>query len=52
MIVGVCDKYAAPMTERAILVGEGSFCASKPVKIQSKVEVDDWVTVENDVTFD
>lgn len=52
-MIKVCVKYVAPETERLLLENEGSFCASKPVtQIKGNVEVDDWVTIENDVTFE
>lgn len=53
MQVNVCESYVAPETRRQSLVCEGCFCASRiSVKADSKVEVDEWVPIENEVTFE
>lgn len=45
--------YESPSVERSIVKYEGTVCSSLPVtKVQATVEVDPWVTIENDVAFD
>ena len=48
-------SYEAPETKRTQVELEDSLCsASQPIKEQqtAEVEVDKWVSVENDVTFE
>lgn len=49
------DCYVAPRIERALVAVEGCLCASgEEIKedIKMNVEVDDWTTVENEISFD
>ena len=50
----VCGAYYAPVVSKLCVQSEGLLCASVPIKdeITIKAEVDDYITVENDVTFD
>lgn len=47
-------QYSAPRTLRRVVVVEGAFCGSdiefKDAKVD--VQVDQWETVDNRVTFD
>lgn len=48
-------SYEAPETKRTQVELEDSLCsASQPIKTKQKpeVEVDKWVSVDNDVTFE
>lgn len=48
-------SYEAPETKRTQVEQEDSLCsASQPIKTEQKpeVEVDKWVSVDNDVTFE
>lgn len=45
-------NYSSPVTQKTTVSCEGYFCSSDPIKkLDATIEVDDWVTVENDVTF-
>lgn len=50
------EGYAAPWTERVLVAVESCMCATSgetiTEDIKMNVEVDDWTTVENDITFD
>ena len=50
----VCGAYYAPLVSKLCVQSEGLLCASVPIKdeITIKAEVDDYITVENEVTFD
>ena len=50
----VCGAYYAPIVSKLCVQSEGLLCASVPIKdeITIKAEVDDYITIENDVTFD
>ena len=50
----VCGAYYAPVVSKLCVQSEGLLCASVPIKdeITIKSEVDDYITIENDVTFD
>ena len=46
-------SYEAPETKRTQVELEDSLCsASQPIKEKQTAEVDKWVSVENDVTFE
>lgn len=42
------------MTTRSVVIAEGIICSSnpQPVQVQAEVQVDEWITIENDVEFD
>lgn len=47
------QSYAKPLTTRKAVRAEGNFCASEPIRtMKATVEVDEWVTIENDITFE
>lgn len=50
----VCGAYYAPVVSKLCVQSEGLLCASVPIKgeITIKAEVDEYITIENDVTFD
>ena len=50
----VCGAYYAPVVSKLCVQSEGLLCASVPIKseISIKAEVDEYLTIENDVTFD
>ena len=50
----VCGAYYAPVVSKLCVQSEGLLCASVPMKdeVIIKAEVDDYITIENDVTFD
>lgn len=50
----LCGAYYAPVVSRLCVQSEGLLCASVPIKdeITIKAEVDEYITIENDVTFD
>ncbi|GEM_PF-4592181 len=45
-------NYQSPLTSLAKVSNEGSFCTSEVQEITSKIEVDEWVTIDNEVSFD
>lgn len=48
------EMYEAPFTERTSVEVEAGICAGSNVEIQQKdgnVEVDDYASIDNDVTF-
>ena len=49
-----CGAYYAPDVSKLCVQSEGLLCASVPIKdeITIKAEVDEYITIENDVTFD
>ena len=50
----VCGAYYAPVVSKLCVQSEGLLCASVPIKdeVIIKPEVDEYITIENDVTFD
>ena len=50
----VCGAYYAPVVSKLCVQSEGLLCASVPItdEITIKAEVDEYITIENDVTFD
>ena len=44
--------YESPAIRLSSLEDEGIFCASEVQEVETAVEVDDWVTVESEVTFE
>ena len=50
----VCGAHYAPVVSKLCGQSEGLLCASVPIKdeITIKAEVDEYITIENDVTFD
>ena len=50
----VCGAYYAPVVSKLCVQSEGLLCASVPIKdvVIIQAEVDEYITIENDVTFD
>lgn len=50
----VRKHYEEPLTIKSVVITEGSICSSnpQPVQVQAEVQVDEWITIENDVEFD
>lgn len=49
------ESYESPFTKRTLVEVEASMCAGSKVEIQKtegNVEVDEYVSIENDVTFE
>ena len=50
----VCGAYYAPVVSKLCVQSEGLLCVSVPIKdvVTIQAEVDEYITIENDVTFD
>ena len=49
------EKYESPFTRRTRVEAESGVCAGSQVEIQAtegNVEVDEYASIENDVTFE
>ena len=54
MIKKDCEMYEAPFTKRTHVEMEAGICAGSKVEIKQSdgnVEVDDYASIDNDVTF-